>query len=180
MPSTLLEPCPGCGAPLPPLDGPTHRYIGASPACWALYTALQSGGEPPLAPAPTNELLVDAYAAQHPGTPSPQAIQSVAVHLLVLHGIFARGMSVERALWLRREALNERGGSRHGRYTWMEPPDLAGSLSVAAIVREPTPEARTAAVARYAEEVYRIWAAAHGPTIAGWYAAFVEGGKGQR
>jgi hypothetical protein len=75
MPQAPLEPCPGCRAPLPPVDGPTHRYIGASPACWALYTALQSGGDPPLAPAPANALLVDAYAAQHPGAPSPQATQ---------------------------------------------------------------------------------------------------------
>ena len=37
MPLTAFEPCPGCQAPLPALDGPTHRYIGASPACWAIY-----------------------------------------------------------------------------------------------------------------------------------------------
>lgn len=174
-----LEPCPGCQAMLPPLDGPTHRYIGASPACWALYTALQSGGEPPLALAPMNGLLVDAYAAQHPGMPSPQAIQSVAVHLLTLHGVFAHGVGVERALWLRLEALQERSGSRRGRYSWLEPPDFAGSLTVAEIVREPTPEARSAALARYGEAVYRIWASAHGETIAAWYAMFVGGGSGR-
>lgn len=169
------EPCPGCGAMLPPLDGPTHRYIGASPACWALYTAL-GVGEPPLAPAPMNGLLVDAYAAQHPGTPSPQAIQSVAVHLLTLHGVFAGGVGVERALWLRLEALHERSGSRRGRFSWLEPPDFTGSLNVAGIVREPTPEARAAAVARYVESVYRAWADAYGATVAAWYETFVGGG----
>ncbi len=176
MSPDALEPCPGCGAPLPPLDGPTHRYIGASPACWALYTAL-GAGEPPLAPAPMNELLVDAYDAQHPGVPSPQAIQSVAVHLLTLHGVFAHGVSVERALWLRLEALQERTGSRRGRYSWLEPPDLAGTPTVAEIVREPTPEARSAAAARYVEAVYRAWASAHGATIAAWYATFVGGDR---
>lgn len=169
------EPCPDCRALLAPLDGPTHRYIGASPACWALFTALQSGGEPPLAPAPMNGLLVDAYAAQHPGTPSPQSIQSVAVHVLTLHGVFAHGVGVERALWLRIEALQERSGSRRGRYDWLEPPDFTGSLTIAAIVAEPTPEARSSAVARYVEGVYRIWATAHGATIAAWYALFVAG-----
>jgi hypothetical protein len=170
-----LEPCPGCRALLPPLDGPTHRYIGASPACWALYTAL-GVGEPPLAPAPMNGLLVDAYAAQHPGVPSPQSIQSVAVHLLTLHGVFAQGLGVERALWLRLETLQERTGSRRGRYSWLEPSDFTGSPTVAEIVREPTPEARSAAVARYVEGVYRAWASAHGATIAAWYATFVGGG----
>ena len=29
--------CPGCGLELEVVDGPTHDYIGASPACWALY-----------------------------------------------------------------------------------------------------------------------------------------------
>lgn len=174
-----LEPCPGCRALLPPLDGPTHRYIGASPACWALYTAL-GVGEPPIASAPANGLLVDAYAAQHPGTPSPQAIQSVAVHLLTLHGVFAHGVGVERALWLRLESLQERSGSRRGRYTWLEPPDFTGTPTVADIVREPTPEARAAAVALYVEAVYRVWDAAHGPTIAAWYATFVAGGRERR
>lgn len=175
MAADTTEACPGCGATLARLDGPTHRYIGASPACWALYTALQSGGEPPLAPAPANALLVDAYAAQHPGVPSPQAIQSVAVHLLTLHGVLARGAGVERALWLRLEALQERAGPRRGRFSWLEPPAFAGVLTVAAIVREPTPAARSAAVARYVEGVYGAWAAAQGQTIAAWYEAFVGG-----
>lgn len=171
-----LEPCPGCRAPLPPLDGPTHRYIGASPACWAIFAALQNAGEPALAPAPMNALLSDAYAAQHPGTPSPQSIQSVAVHLLTLHGVLADGVGVDRALWLRLEAVQERTGPRKGRYSWLEPPDFTGAPTVAAIVREPTPEARAAAVARYVEGVYRAWAAAHGATLAAWYKEFVGGG----
>lgn len=127
-----------------------------------------------------NGLLVDAYAAQHPGTPSPQAIQSVAVHLLTLHGVFAHGTGVDRALWLRLEALQERSGPRRGRYSWLEPPDLSGLPTVADIVREPTPEARSAVLARYVEAVYRVWEAAHGATIAAWYAEFVAGGHKRR
>jgi hypothetical protein len=53
-----------------------------------------------LAPAPTNALLGDAYAAQHPGTPSPQAIQSVAVHLLALYAVLEKGVASEMALWV--------------------------------------------------------------------------------
>jgi hypothetical protein len=174
MPHATLELCPGCLAPLAPSDGPTHRYLGASAACWALFSALQSGGEPPLAPALANALLVDAYAAQHPGTPSPQAIQSVAVHLITLHGVFARGVGIERALWVRREALHERRGARQGRFTWLEPPDFTGSLTIATLVQAPTPAARTALVTAYVEGVYRLWFAAHGATLDGWYATFVS------
>ncbi|MCA9961009.1 MAG: hypothetical protein KC443_18340, partial [Anaerolineales bacterium] len=83
------EPCPDCHALLPPSGGAGHRYIGASPACWDIFAALANAGEPPLAPHPWNGLLLDAYTTQHPGVPSPQAIQSVAVHLLALHGVLA-------------------------------------------------------------------------------------------
>lgn len=49
-----LEPCPGCGALLPPVDGPTHRYIGAFPASiqsvavhlLALHSMLERGVDP--------------------------------------------------------------------------------------------------------------------------------------
>lgn len=39
-----------------------------------------------------HELTVDAYAAQHPGQPSPQSIQSVAVHLVSLWHILEEGL----------------------------------------------------------------------------------------
>src|SRR5690606_37658695 len=120
---------------LPAGDGPTHRYIGASPACWAIFSALLNAGEPPLAPGPMNGLIGDAYAAQHPGTPSPQAIQSVAVHLLVLYGVLERGVAPDQALWIRQRALRDQTQSRRARFTWMTPPSFAGSLTVADIVR---------------------------------------------
>lgn len=88
-----------------PHDGPTHAYIGAHPGCWALYSAVIATGAPgdllrssrvdarPVTTLPSRDLarlLVDGYAAQHHGVPSPQAIQSVAVDLLALYGIMAR------------------------------------------------------------------------------------------
>jgi hypothetical protein len=35
-------------------------------------------------------MFADAYGVQHHGDDSPQAIQSVAVHLLSIHGISQR------------------------------------------------------------------------------------------
>lgn len=170
------EICPDCGARLPHQDGPTHRYLGASAACWAIYTGLANAGEPPIAPHPANVLLIDAYAAQHPGTPSPQAIQSVAVHLLTLYGVLVRGVPAERVLWLRRQALQERQGSKRDRFCWLDPPAFAGMLSVADIARAPTPAARAELVQRYVAEVWAAWAPLHGSTIAAWYDQFIGTG----
>jgi hypothetical protein len=102
-----LSPCLGCGALFSPHDGPTHRYFGASAGCWALFNGLvliegtddagllaQSRIPDNVVPVPAhNDVLPlgslhgDAYGVQHHGDNSPQAIQSVAVHLLNLHGI---------------------------------------------------------------------------------------------
>jgi len=173
MNNSTLEICPGCLAQLPASDGPTHRYIGASGACWDLFAALSNGGEPPLAPGPLNGLLVDAYAAQHPGVPSDQSIQSVAVHLLALYGVLDKGLSPDLALTIRLKAVNERKQAKHGRYQWLTPPDFNGSLSIADIVAQPTPPARTDRLAHYIEEVWARWAALHRETIVGWFAEYV-------
>ncbi len=69
---------------LPPSSGAGHRYVGASAVCWELFAALNNAGEPPLAPGIYNGLLMAAYMVQHPGVPSPQTVQSVAVHWLVI------------------------------------------------------------------------------------------------
>ena len=34
--------CPGCGALVPDIDGPTHAYLGASAGCWAAWGAFQA------------------------------------------------------------------------------------------------------------------------------------------
>jgi hypothetical protein len=168
--------CPGCQALLPEVDGPTHRYLGASPACWAIYTAMSSGGEPPLALGPWNGLLVDAYAAQHPGEPSDQAIQSVAVHLLALYGVLAKGLGVDRVLWIRQTALAPGKRHKHERFIWLAPPSFAGSLSVADIVQGATPRARSEILARYVQEVWARWSRNHLATLSAWYAAYVAPG----
>lgn len=166
-------PCPGCGALLPASAGPTHAYIGASPACWAQFSALFNGGEPPLAPAPLAALIGDAYAAQHPGTPSAQATQSVAVHLLTLYGVLVRGVAPQNALWVRRRALRTGARAKHGRFTWLTPPGARYAATIVDIIRAPTPAARAEQVAPYIHAVWERWSQPHGATIAVWYDAYV-------
>lgn len=172
------EPCPGCGAALPASDGPTHRYLGASAACWAIYSAMFSGGEPRIAPTPALAQVVDAYAVQHPGTPSDQATQSVAVHLTALYAAFVKQTDLGRLVWVRQRALRAKPGHRsligkHGRFQWLTPPDFAGSINVAQIAEAATPQARAELVERYVREVWELWARDYLKTVAQWYEEFV-------
>lgn len=176
MTNTELEPCPGCGVLLPRSLGPTHRYIGASPACWAIFSALNIG-EPPLAPDPLNGLLVDAYAAQHPGVPSPQAIQSVAVHVLTLYAVLDKGVAAEQALWVRRRALQPQGMSRKRRFEWLDPPSLAGQVTVMDIVQAANPTARTEQARHYILSVWHLWRDSYLSVIRRWYEQFVTADK---
>lgn len=172
MTAFALEPCPNCGALLPPDNGPTHRYIGASAACWAIYSALNVGA-PPVTLGRYNPLMVDAYAAQHYGVPSPQAIQSVAVHLLTLYGILEQRQPIDQAIWLRTRPLRDGKTPKHSRFHWLTPPNFTGSLTVADIVRAPTPEQRALVVQSYVESVWSLWAKAARATVAQWYEQFV-------
>ena len=92
-----LEACVGCGAVLPAVPGgATHRYMTSSAACWSAFNELSLLENGVFA-----ALTVDAFAVQHPGIPSPQTTQSVAIHLMVLHGVLKRGLEPSQALWLR-------------------------------------------------------------------------------
>ena len=159
--------CPGCLARLPASAGPTHRYIGASPACWDLYTRLLAG-EPSMPPSRWSLLLVDAYAAQHPGDDSPQATQSVAAHLVALHAVLVEGRPVTDAVAVRVAAV-EAGRAADG-YPKLEPVppewDLTIADLVAAVASQRVPPLRD-----YVWEVRQRWADLHGRTIQNWFEA---------
>ena len=179
-----IDCCPRCVASFPRFDGATHPYIGASAACWELYAAVLAGAEPPAdlllastvasvrvltgtVPPHARALLLDAYAAQHHGTPSPQAIQSVAVHLLLLHGVLARGMAADAALWIRRQAVR-----RKGVYTWLTPPDADRAYALRHCfpgLGIDTP----CSLESYVRSVYDAWQALHVGQLDRWYDAFV-------
>ena len=78
---TQTNKCSGCGAVFEEIDGPTHRYMISSPACWQAFGKLLAAEYSAPALMATHRLSVDAYAVQHPGGHSRQAIQSVGLHL---------------------------------------------------------------------------------------------------
>ena len=180
----MLTPCPGCGALFPPFEGPTHRYIGASAGCWALFTWSVTSGEPDdtglvaqsripeklvrvsaRSDTPLDSLLGDAYGVQHHGEDSPQAIQSVAVHLLNLHGII--GGKTTHPGWPIGRALRTRSV-----FHKLKPPALGSALTIRHLFAGGgvvTPVTRT----QYVASVYEAWMALHRSTVEQWYERYV-------
>ncbi len=157
--------CCGCGVALPDLDGPVHPYMTSSPACWAAYGEVlaREYGDP--AYRRLHRLSVDAYAAQHPGTPSPQAIQSVAVHLCRLCMVLEEGLSIEHANDVMLEIHKVERPFR-----WLEPPRVRGDVTVADVLGARTADEHLRQVERWAKSVWAAWSGHHA-TIRSWLPA---------
>lgn len=149
---------------MPEVDGPTHRYIGASAGCWALYgEVLAKEYEGYALYAPVHRLTVDAYAAQHPGVPSRLAVQSVAVHLIRLHFQLERGLPHEKA-----NAVMLRV-SAHAKdsFTWLKPPTSLGAATVLDVLGARDPTEHVERVREWAKSVWGAWQLHH-DTVRRW------------
>jgi uncharacterized protein DUF5946 len=104
-----VRPCVGCGARVPDIEGQTHRYLGASPGCWAIFGEITEKEYSDYHYGRVNQLTVDAYCVQRSGVPSPQTVQSVAVHLIGLHLQLERGLRPERVIAARQKAASRKG-----------------------------------------------------------------------
>lgn len=180
-----ITPCPGCGALFAPFEGPTHRYIGASTGCWALFNwSLTTEGSETAdliaqsripenlvrVPAhgdelPLDALFGDAYGVQHHGEGSPQAIQSVALHLLNLYGIISGKTTHPR--WPIGRAIRTRGV-----FHKLEPPTLGCALTIRHLFPGGgvvTPITRS----QYVMSVYEEWMILHRTIVEQWYEEYV-------
>nr|BAJ06906.1 putative uncharacterized protein [uncultured bacterium] len=166
---TKVERCVGCSAEVPVIEGPTHRYMTAAPACWHRYGELLSMlyGRPGLEAALV--MAADTYAVQHPGSPNPQAIQSVGIHLLNLYAYLVRGRPVR----IPQKNFTERtfhaiaAPTERASY-WLEPPSFAGTLTVFDVPSSGSDEAIQGRVRSWAESVWDAWHAHHSQ-VAAWY-----------
>jgi hypothetical protein len=152
-----LVPCLGCGGLFPEMEGPTHRYMESSPGCWAAYgevLAREYGDR--AAHEQTHRLGVDAYAVQHPGRPSPQSIQSVAVHLIRLCLLLECGLEMNRA----NEAMLKATESKK-QFVWLEPPPNKGSITVADIQGASSPEEHAQGALQWARSAWEAWGPHH-------------------
>ncbi|HVB31200.1 MAG TPA: DUF5946 family protein [Gemmatimonadaceae bacterium] len=143
--------CVGCGAAFEDLDGPVHRYMTSSPACWARYGELlgRLATRPDLQD--VRQMCVDAYAVQHPGTPNPQAIQSVALHLLSMRRYLVEGLP----------ATPLRVVGEKGSFVWLTPPAMRGECTVADMPIEGTVNVLRDAARFWVESTWTAWAPHH-------------------
>ena len=164
--------CVGCGAAVPDIDGPTHRYMTSAPACWQRYGELLNAFHARPTQISASIMCVDTYAIQHPGTPNPQAIRSVAVHLLNLYSYLVLGRPVNiPQVTFPGKALPSTKAPPLTDPFWLEPPSFAGRLTVFDVPVDGTGDAIAFAARSWAESVWDAWSAHH-RQIEQWYARY--------
>ena len=104
----------------------------SSPSCWATYGHLLAREYSDPQYMAVHRLTVDSYAAQHPGRPSPQSIQSVAVHLNSLHEVLERKLSPAAAAGMIKRC------AENMRFTWLESPGNLGAITVVDVLQAVT------------------------------------------
>jgi len=149
--------CVGCGAGFPDVAGPMHGYMESCPGCWAAYGEVLAREYGDRSYGRSHRLTVDAYAVQHPGRPSRQAAQSVAVHLLSLCLVLERGLPADKAT----RALG-RAVKVGTPFPWLEPPPSHGLVTVADVRGAPSAGAHVGMVAQWACSAWMAWAHQHG------------------
>lgn len=151
------------------MNGPVHRYMESSPACWARYGELLARGYADFRYMAAHQLAVDAYAVQHPGRPSPQSTQSVGVHLVSLCAVLEQGLPVAQAAALLKRCADTGG------FEWLPPPAERGALTVLHPLAAPTPETHAQRVREWAHACWSAWSPHH-DRVREWLAA--KGGVG--
>ncbi len=103
-----------------------------------------------------HRLSVDAYAVQHPGTPSKQTIGSIGVHLIRLCLFHEYGLTPERA----NDAMVKASKNKEN-FIWLEPPLSLGKITVANVVEAGGVEQHKTLVRAWAKEAWEAWAHHH-------------------
>ncbi|XOV80998.1 MAG: DUF5946 family protein [Aestuariibacter sp.] len=154
--------CFSCGGAFPNIDGPVHRYMHASPGCWAVYGEVLAREYSDRAYFDIHRLTVDAYAVQHPGSTDRQSIQSVGVHLIRLCLFLEHGLTANNA----NDAMLRAGKKKHT-FTFLEPPESFGAITAADVHGAKSVEEHKAIVRDWAHSVWEAWSVHHN-TIRKW------------
>ena len=125
-PSDALSACFSCGALVPAVDAPMHRYMTGSPGCWLIYGEVIAHEYSDVRYGRWHQFTVDAYAVQHPGGRERVARQSVAIHLMSLCAILERGAPIGDAP----RRLHGWADQRRD-FAWLAPPTSVGAITVA-------------------------------------------------
>ena len=162
-------PCVGCGGLFPAIEGPTHRYMESSPGCWAAYGEVLAREYNNPVYGGANRLAVDAYAVQHPGRPSPQAIQSVALHLIRLCLLLEHGLNIARA----NDAMLAVSQVK-SKFVWLTPPQNRGDITVADVHATTNAEEHVRLVRKWSSSAWAAWKSHHAQIEAWLPAGFVH------
>ena len=151
-----MSKCPGCGAVLPDTDGPTHRYMTSSPACYAHFNALSAHEYSDAALMLVHRLTVDTFAIQHPGDQTTrQQIQSVGLHLARLGRQLQRKMGPAET----NEVMLDLGKHKHTLVALTPPARF--SMTVADVAPFAGTDRHAEKVRAWAEATWADWSAHH-------------------
>ena len=151
-----LTKCFSCGALVPNMNGPTHRYMLSSPGCWSVYGVLLARDYGEYGYPAVHRLSVDSYAVQHPGQPDQQAIQSVAVHLIGLYYSLERGFPVAQVT----KAIG-RATQFSDQFIWLDPPASMGAITVVNAADAEGLEEYQRVAREWAKSAWDAWRAHH-------------------
>jgi hypothetical protein len=159
--------CPGCGAVLPAIEGPTNPQRPASAACSAAVGEITARCYQESELLSVRQLPIDAWAVQHPGPPGRITNQSLALHLMTLCLFIEDGVDPADGSALHAQMMTLRPS-----YAWLEPPRQPGWLTtadvlLAANLTDYPPSEYTQAVRDWAESAWRAWRPAH-DTVRAW------------
>jgi hypothetical protein len=119
-------------------------------------------------------VCADTYAVQHPGTPNPQATQSVIIHLLNIYGYLVD----RRPVLVPQKTFSERAfhaiapPSQRAPF-WLDPPSFAATRTVFDLPLAGTAAAIELSAQAWATSVWMAWSAHH-VQIAEWYATYAR------
>lgn len=156
--------CFSCGALVPDMNGPTHPYMESSPGCWHVYGDVLGRHFSDPALRDVQRFTADTYAIQHPGRPSPVAIQSVCGHLMSLCVVLERRAPYGYADRVLQAAVQGEIPS-----WWLTPPRSLGDITVVDVRAAASADEHRARVHAWAQSAWSAWAEHH-DTVRVWVA----------
>ncbi len=149
--------CSGCGALVPDVSGPTHRYVPSAPGCWQVFGEVQADEMQRFGYPPAHRLVVDAYMAQHPGPGGDHRDrQSVFSHLVALCAVLERSVSPDSATRLLGLVVSSRAD-----FPVLTRAHNAGALTVLHMLGADSLDDYSVRAREWAQAVWQSWSEQH-------------------
>lgn len=148
--------CFSCHAEIPDIEGAVHKYMDSSTGCWKLFGEILEKEYSDTEYWKNHRITVDAFAVQHYGKPSSQAIHSVNLHLASMYLIYEKGFDLK---------LADKGLTTLANYKselfWLNPPENVGNITVADIIKAQTAMEHCKLVYEWGNSVWKAWTNHH-------------------